>query len=135
MSKKILNTMLCVISITTGGMIYLVFRENTYIARYIDRFIDLEGIRNSFSCFDCRVIRHYVPDFLWAFSLNCGLNLLIDSLWLNAIISFFCGTAWELLQYLNVVSGTGDIIDITAYLTACVLAVTINYFSFKEKRS
>lgn len=135
MSKKILNTVLCIISITTGGMIYLVFRENTHITRYVDRFINLEDIRNSLFRFDCRIIRHYIPDFLWAFSLNCGLNLLIDNLWLTAFISFLCGTVWESLQYLNVVSGTGDIIDITAYLTACVLAVMINYFSFKEKRS
>ena len=135
MSKKIFNTVVAVLSLVMGGLIYLVFRENTFVARRFEVFVDLEKIRNIFLSFDNSVLRHYIPDFLWAFSLCCGLNVLLDNVFLNASIAFTCGAVWEMLQYLGTINGTGDIIDIIMYLTACVMVVTINKYFFKEKKN
>ena len=116
-------------------MIYLIFRENTYVTRWFEGFVDLREIRNIFLSFDSSGLRHYIPDFLWAFSLCSALNVLFNNFFINASIALICGVVWEMLQRLGAVSGTGDVIDVIMYLTACVMAVTINKYFFKEKKN
>ncbi len=73
---------------------------------------------------------YVVPDFLWAFSFT--LVLLV--IWLNdekykyffIAVPCFIGVLSEIMQYLNFISGTFDVFDLIAYLTAYILVIFFN---------
>lgn len=63
------------------------------------------------------VIRHYLPDFLWAFSLISALYIIwngrVPFYWWVILAIVFAG--WEYGQYKGFVQGTGDPMDLIAY--------------------
>jgi len=63
------------------------------------------------------LIKNFLPDGLWAYSLiSCMLivwNRKIHALWISLVFVLFF--VLELLQYLGIISGTGDIFDIFIY--------------------
>ncbi len=128
MSKR--NTLMLVgtVSLVFGGLIYVMFREDTYIANFFE-FIPLDIVRFYCAHIKSEFVRFYLPDFLWALSLCCFLLLLFDPKSKGSVICsgtvFLYGVLWEILQYTEVVKGTGDVIDILMYLAAAVSAVII----------
>ena len=129
MSKSIYFTVFSAASLLLGGIIYILFRENTYIAGVFD-YSWLEPVRNCISVLSCDFIKYYLPDFLWSLSL-CGFLIAIFAPKLvGAIIcgatAVLCGTLWEFLQCLGICSGTGDVFDIVMYLAAACVAVIIS---------
>ncbi len=130
MKKRNVYILLCIASLCIGGGLYVIFRPNTYITDFVrnllpvneNLFYKLEGI-------DCDFIKYYLPDFIWALSLNCGLNAIFNtkkSLLINGGIVFGISALWELAQYVGITSGTGDLIDVAMYLAAVVTVVIIN---------
>lgn len=80
-------------------------------------------------------ISNYLPDALW----SCSLSLAILKLWswrlnvYNIGVIIFTPILFELLQYINVFKGTGDILDVVVYLLS--IFVTILFVSvFKKLR-
>lgn len=80
-------------------------------------------------------ISNYLPDALW----SCSLSLAILKLWswrlnvYNIGVIIFTPILFELLQYINVFEGTGDILDVVVYLLS--IFVTILFVSvFKKLR-
>ena len=123
MKMKVKVRMLClfnsIIALCAGTLIYILFREDTYIHRFL--FLDSTVIRTPVTDF----ISFYFADGLWAYALFFSLELI----WKNRMISFassfsFC-MIWEALQYLGIVGGTFDFLDLITYLAAIIVAVII----------
>ena len=75
--------------------------------------------------------RNYLPDGLWAYSLVSSLliiwNRRIKIFWIVLIFIFYIG--FEVFQYIKVINGTGDYMDVLIYFgfsTATLL--TNKYF-------
>lgn len=79
-------------------------------------------------------IRNHLADGLWAYALTSVIliiwNRKINIIWLSVVFVIFLG--FELLQYFNLLPGTGDIIDIIFYFIFSASAIINNKF-FKLK--
>ncbi len=117
-------------SLFIGGSIYVLCRQHSYITILLQNFIsfNISFFANSILL---RNISYYIPDFLWAFGLCCGLFAILGNnlriALVCSVITFIYGTIWELLQHISVVNGTFDFWDILMYLTASILATTLYY--------
>ena len=123
-------------ALIVGGSIYILCRQDSHITILLQNFTpyNISFFANSIFL---QNISYYIPDFLWAFGLCCGLFAIFDSRLRTAlicsVIAFTYGTIWEVLQCINVVNGTFDFWDILMYLTASVLA-TILYYKRRNKK-
>ena len=130
MSKRGLNILLGAASLTLGGLLYILFRENSYIASFVNGFTLVSKIRQIFRFCACDFLKYYFPDFLWGFSLCCGLMAIYvpakRGMVICGLAAFLFGCLWELAQYLGIVSGTGDALDMIMYLTAGLAGIFIN---------
>ncbi|MBR7132939.1 MAG: hypothetical protein IKD04_05350 [Clostridia bacterium] len=125
-----------IFSLLTGLLIYVLFRENTYISKIILSQIPLTEVKALFSCLECDFVKYYLPDFLWALSLGCGIYIILKpqgtrQALLCSLITFLSGLCYELLQLYGIISGTGDVIDISLYFSA---ALTVNIIYLGEKK-
>ncbi len=130
MSNRLFYASVCTASLMFGGVLYLLFRENTYIAMLFEGNGLLERIRGEAKCLENDFLSFYLPDYLWGLSLCFGLCLVFDPKKLLGIITccavaFAYGTIWETLQKFRVVGGTGDTADVILYLAASLTAVLI----------
>lgn len=130
MSKRVLNGILCSITLLTGCVVYIIFRPTTFVALIFDNILTVDIARDNLSFLSCDFIKYYIPDLLWSFSLGCGLiailNPKIKGVIYCCLVSLLYGCLWEILQYFQIVSGTFDIYDIVMYLLAAIIAVIIN---------
>ncbi|MBE5928817.1 MAG: hypothetical protein E7267_05545 [Lachnospiraceae bacterium] len=137
MSKQKKNLLLSIVALVAGCFLYAFFRKNTYIGSMFDSIKYVERVRQICLCSVCNVYKFYLPDFLWGFSLSCGLiaihNPSKKGVFICASFAFLCGCLWELLQYFAVLSGTGDIHDIIMYLLASAICIIINLKETEEK--
>lgn len=109
-----------------GLLIYLFLRPNTHISRFLLSFFSID-VPNVFSVIDNSFFKFYLVDYLWAFGFSCWLKCIFvekpnGTLWCMFIVSFV-GIAYEVMQYLGVISGTGDVLDCLLYVLA---AWTVN---------
>lgn len=82
-----------------------------------------------------RCVANYLPDALWSYSL-VSLMLIVWKLripysWVISIILLFAFT--ELLQFLDIIPGTGDLIDIFIYTLSGYLSFLILSSRFINK--
>ena len=124
------NVVIVILALVIGALMYIVLRENTYIAKIfcdnhlvadIRELLDNDGWYKA-SC--------YLPDFLWGLGLTCGLILVSEPSRLGcfycALVTILCGLVWESLQILHLVFGTGDIWDVFMYISAATIGFLIN---------
>ena len=75
-------------------------------------------------------IKNYFPDALWAYAFVSSIFIIWNRKviygWLFIVILFF--VAFEILQYLHFIKGTGDVWDVITYLIATFITVIINKF-------
>lgn len=121
-----------VFSLILGLLIYLLFRENTIITTHMSYIMDLKPLRNVFLWAENDFLKYYLVDFLWALSFSCGLHIIFKpkikvSLLCSFVVIVF-GTVFELLQFFNIINGTGDILDVLSYILA---ALTVNIMDLK----
>ena len=132
--KKIILCFGCVLSILLGTFIYVIFRGDTYISKIISSVIEFKWITNTFSCFDNVFVKYYLPDFLWGFSLCCAIQLILNpknkkSMICCSMVAFLCGLVYEIIQWVGIVGGTGDIIDVLFYFLS---SLTVSLICMKE---
>ena len=137
MSKRKKNILFSLTALVVGCLLYVFFRENTYVGNIFD---GIENIKKASQMVSTQMgdwCKFYLPDFLWGFSLNCGLiaiyNPNIKGIIICASVSFSCGCMWELLQYNGTLNGTGDIHDIIMYFLASAICTIINLKETREK--
>lgn len=130
MSKKLKNVLLSSITLLIGSFIYVIIRHTTYVGKLFDNFYIVDSLRNMLTDCSSPFVMYYLPDFLWSFSLCCGLLAIFTpqkrGILLCGLICFIYGCIWEVLQLLHVLGGTFDFYDITMYLIAATLAVILN---------
>lgn len=130
MNKRRFYAFLSVASLSLGGVIYILFRPATYIAKaFIKVFPFVSKISGVLSLSNCTFLKYYFPDYLWAFSLFCCFNAVGKStktMKYRACAVFLMGALWEMLQYSHIISGTGDLIDVFMYITAVLSVVLLD---------
>ena len=136
--KKTILYFVALVSIFIGAILYIVYRENTYISKVAEYFVDTNALRNLLPIKENKVILYYLPDFLWAFSLSAWLHIILKPQMIGSLLcAFFSGVygaAYELLQYYELIKGTGDVVDIILYFSGgIVLSILYRFLSLKEK--
>ena len=135
---SVINMIMSAVALIIGGAMYVLFRENTYVAEAINSVCDIDWMRSLLSCFKSDFAMYYLPDFLWAFSMCTGLLSIFSvtkiRLIIIAFVTVLAGALWEALQYADIVRGTGDVIDILLYLAASIIAVVINYYFIRRTK-
>ncbi len=121
-----------VVSLMIGLFCYLLFRRNTIIHKILN-LQDLFGLSEK-RFFADNLLRYYLPDFLWCYSLS----MLLYAIWypqskihLIPLFSALLGILWEFLQLFSIVKGTFDLADCTMY----ILASAFSYYLFKREKS
>ena len=130
MSKRNLNILLSISALVIGGLIYILFRDNSYIAILFNHIPIIQYIRQHVTTLRVHFIKFYLPDLLWGFSLCSGLHAIYlpnaKTSVLCGITAFSCGAIWEIMQYMGILSGTGDLLDVLMYLFGCLVCIIIN---------
>ena len=130
MTNRKIYCLLSIISLGLGTAIYICFRENSYIGIISGNFYIIDLVQNLTASLSWKFIQYYLPDFLWGFSLGCGLLAIYTPKkaggFICSGIAFASGCIWELLQYTDIINGTGDFLDILMYLSASAMCTTIN---------
>lgn len=138
MLRKRFNIYLCVLALLFGAGIYALLRENTYVSIWINNLVDLSSGRYFCKSYSNVFVKYYLPDFLWALGLCSGLNVVFENelknIVLSGVLTLISGLIWELMQLLDIVSGTGDIIDILLYLSASIIVVMINIITYRRRK-
>ncbi len=121
---------LCFAALSIGTILYLLFRPDTHFTALLSTNSLMVNLQQAVAPYLQNWVIFYLPDFLWGFSLACGLTAIYahkrnGSAWCG-LVAFLCGLIWEGLQHGNVVGGTGDGWDIVMYLAAWGMAVIIN---------
>lgn len=136
MSDRIRNGLLCLLALATGGILYGLFRENTIVALQLEKFLPLAFYRELLPKKSFPFLQFYLPDLLWSFSLCCGLLAIFGAdrrgSYRSVGSTLALGCFWELMQWLGILSGTGDSIDVLMYSAGCILSILTNYK--KERR-
>lgn len=117
-------------ALLVGALIYILFRPNTYVAQMVAAAVPLYGLSYTFSWLECDLVKYYLPDYLWAVSLSCGLHGIFQptmrgSVACTAVVALF-GGVYEGLQCIGVINGTGDAVDGLWYVLAGVTVNIIN---------
>lgn len=131
MSNRIKNIVCCLVSLMVGLMMYILFRPTSIIAKPFAQCDWIAQLCTYLHPYSGELMRFHIPDFLWAFSLSCGLQVVFVisktvEILSCALTAFACGVIWEILQYAGVVSGTADWLDILMYFLAVFASILIN---------
>ena len=130
LTKQRTNFFICISSLILGGILYILFRENTHIGKLFAQIFPLTILKALLKPFASNLLCFHLLDFLWGLSLGCGLQTILmlkrKRVLLCGLGVFLCGAIWESLQFLDVVSGTGDYWDIVSYFLAGALCITFN---------
>ena len=130
MTKCTKNVIATVLSLVIGGLLYVILRENTYIAQVLRYSEIISLMRQSLKTDEWMWISYYLPDYLWGLALTCSLIALVMPTWKGVVLCGFtavlCGMVWELLQFFHVIRGTGDLWDVIMYFSAGITGLFIN---------
>lgn len=130
MSKRSCNIILGIVALVLGGLLYILFRPDTYLSGLFCRISLFRQLAVAAKPCSNDFIKYYLQDFLWALSLSCFLNAVIGSSRFQSAmccnIAFVCGCVWEFLQKMDIVSGFFDLTDILMYLLASAVCFLMN---------
>ena len=119
MRKRII---LSICLLVCGIFIYLFFNSE---------FIDKSNIVTT-------IIRNFIPDLLWAmsfffFSIVFARKVFKHYKIVNSLYVLIIGICFELLQLINVVNGTFDMLDIFVYVLSVLLANLIDIYIWRNE--
>lgn len=132
------------IPITIGGLIYVCFRSNTLrFFEWIDK-VGLSDVVNEIRSIAYpykEVLPSWVlnslPDGLWVYSFSAILFFASEEYFFQnkilLMLPFILILIMEVLQLLDVISGTFDIMDLVMSLIMNLLSITILKFKYNEK--
>lgn len=136
MNRKMYSIALGISSLAIGGAYYLLFKNNTILESIVCKFVDYIPIKNQLPRITSSFMNNHFCDFLWVFSLGCGLCSIFEPTKKKSMVIFVAvvilGIVWELLQYYGVVGGTGDILDVVTYIFGAFISLLI--ITKKEKK-
>lgn len=136
MSKRKKNILYSVLAVSIGVLLYVLFRENTYISKMFDLIPVVSDIQQRVNIQVPDFFKYYLSDFLWGFALSCGLVSIHNPNRKGVIIcagmAFSFGVLWELLQSTGILKGTADIHDVIMYFLASLTSIIINSKEMEE---
>ena len=139
MSKRGRNLVLAVISLVLGSLLYVLFRSNTHLAKLCSCIPTVATAQLFFAGVHIPFLTVYLVDFLWGLSLCCGLLAIHDpgvkGKIVCAVAAFIWGCLWEMMQWLSVVGGTGDWLDVCMYFLAAFVGIIINLKERKHEKN
>ena len=107
MNRKMYYIALSVSSLAIGGAYYLLFKDNTIFENIVCKFVDIMLIKKCLPRITSSFLNNHFCDFLWAFSLQCGLcAVFLPTKKHGIVISVtvvMLGLVWELFQRYNVI--------------------------------
>lgn len=133
-----LKVLISIVLLTIGGLIYLGWRSgNLVMFQLLDKYgfsdflNSVRKIGTNYSIYEW--IKYSMPDGLWLFSYM----LLTDTIWNNHKCVSYYIFLWslpiiaiisELLQFVMIVPGTFDIMDLSCYLLAVIIFLLLKHF-------
>lgn len=124
--KRLYFILNVIVPLVIGATIYYLFYPDTLFVRFLDRIIGISNhVPMIIDDFVLMIIRNYLLDILWAYSLM-SLTLLLFGIDKNTIITVFI-FEWimESVQLLPFLPGTFDIFDILVEMLANIFACII----------
>ncbi|MBR3145146.1 MAG: hypothetical protein IKF53_04580 [Clostridia bacterium] len=133
MTNKTIYSLNAFLSLLIGAGIYFLLRNDILFLSWIPVKVPFAHL----SFLGDEIIRYYISDALWSYSLCFSLfrlHLPETNIAIIVVSLSFCfGCIWEVLQYYGFVKGTGDIFDCVAYGVGCLAALCI-YFLIKRRK-
>lgn len=134
--KKLFLFANTIIPLLIGLSIYMFCYKNTYINIAFDNFF---GFSLPYFYFD-NAFHHFITcwacDIMWAYSLTFALFFCFknfsNSLVISGSLSVLFAVIIEFSQFIDLISGTFDILDIILEISAILLAVIIIKRSFQK---
>lgn len=134
------RTAICLCNIAAallaGALFYIFFRKGTYLHSFLQICFHTQPPFIRVDSPILAAICNHFGDFTWAYALCCALLMIFASGKYSAQLAVLSTTALgaglELLQRTKIVSGTFDIADILAELSAALLAVIMIQRSSKK---
>ena len=131
MTKRAVNIVVAILALVIGGFIYVVLREDSYVARIFQNIYPVTCLQRFLSTFRLMWLSYYLPDYLWGLSFVCSLIALFlpsrKAIGCSVGVMILCGSIWEMMQVWQVVNGTGDIWDVLMYFLAGATSILINF--------
>lgn len=123
------------IALILGLLIYIVFRPDTYISKWFSESTHLGSIAIGMRVKKNIVIaflRNYMGDFLWAYALTYSVQIFIEANRKKGYIALIISCIIfeiliEVMQKLNIISGTFDLYDIIVEVFATCSATLFIY--------
>lgn len=125
MKKGCYFAVFVLLPLAAGLLVYLLFRP------HIPVLSDIMRIGTPIIHLDClpellrNFLLYYLPDGLWTFALVAGVHFITESIRLSCLIAMLTVVLFELFQRLNIVRGTGDLLDILISGVAVLLYIMI----------
>lgn len=129
-----------VLPIIVGACIYYLIAPDVIFVKKINMTVGFKlYVSQEFtSLFFIKLLRNYLLDFLWGYSLLCSLFFAMGkntAEWRKILLlAFGFSTAMEFLQMSPSVKGTFDVVDIIVELVAEICAVLIIDIYIRRKR-
>lgn len=133
MNRKTIMFLHIMCPIAAGALIYCLVAPDVI---FIKKTEDLMGWAVRMRMFPTgsvllRLIRNYLPDMMWGYSLVFALFYIIGnnvaSIWKIFWMAFPFSAAMEMMQKVSFVLGTFDVFDIAAIFLAEIIAACIIY--------
>lgn len=125
---------LAIVALIMGFGIYLFLNQNNYYYSIIGDICKIPSITTK--NFLSRIIICFGADYLWSMAYTSMVQALFlfrrKEVWKLLSCSLF-GIVVELLQQLEIISGTPDMFDIVAYILGCLSVIIIIYFTRRKK--
>ncbi len=118
-------------------LIYLFYRQDIIIERY-EKWFSLFGELRSLTYIETgstwywSFIKYYLPDMLWAYSLGCSAFYGYRNRIVKIVVPILFGTTIEICQYIGLLFGTGDVLDIIIEIIGAALAFFVCCFLEKH---
>ena len=135
MNRKYLFLTISLISLAAGTIIYLWLRPEAYVSQAVYIFLRIPAPALRLQGRVLKWINNYLPDILWAHALTYALLFLTGTekkqIITAGILSICAEAATEILQRLELINGTFDLLDIAAeVITTNVVLLIIILISF-----
>lgn len=114
LTKKIIYLVNILIPLFLGTVLYIAFRQDTYIARWFYRIFHIEFLIEANENICVKFIQNYMCDMLWAYALMMALWLASGKTMLYRVgmMTFLFTMLVECLQIIELMKGTFDVWDI-----------------------
>lgn len=121
--------LLIFLSLFVGGAFYFFFCPDVWFVRQLNCLLGRDFQSSERMRMEIRLLRYYLPDALWAFAMTAAIRLILGNNTktsrIGFLVSVLTGVVLEFLQFGQVISGTGDWMDILAEGTGALVCVFI----------